>query len=125
MQPQFFYGNEMLGKRQPLILHQWAEPVQFVTQRDRRFECGTVGPVHFIPPGGELGDKIPPHGYQPFPAADRRAQAVCRREVCKGKPRRKVHLPAERLKEQFPQIEREPLVQRHDEELFRIAPRLL
>ena len=123
-QLQFLGCDKILGERRPLVTHQRAEPRQFVAQRDRPLEGGAVGLVELIPPGSELGDEIPPHGPQPIAAADRIAQAVRRRKVHKREPRRKVDLPAERPKEELPQIEREPLVQRHDEELPRIAMRL-
>ena len=51
VQPQFLCGDEVLGERRPLITHERAEPLQFVAQRDRPLERGTVGLVEFVPPG--------------------------------------------------------------------------
>ncbi len=104
-QPQFLCSDEVLGDDRPVVAHERAETIQFVAQRNRPLECGMVGLVEFAPPGGELGDEIPPNSRQLLRAADRLAQAVRSREVGEGEPRRKVDLSAERTEEEFPQIE--------------------
>lgn len=123
VEPELLDADEVLRQGRPGVSHERPEPLQLIAEGDRRLEGGMVRLVEFCPPGGEFGDEVAAHGGEPLFAQDRLSQALRSREVGEGEPGGEVDLSAQGAEEEFPEVEGEPLVQGHDEELLPVVLR--